>query len=83
MEDGGTQMDSGVKEKVSVAVDMSGVDWELLRKQKQHLLSAIDYFQGSEPDINEGLEGILNLLDHVQDEAEKVIGKEIVFGKGS
>ncbi len=49
-------------------IDLSGVDWPLLRDQKQVMLRVIDTVFDME---KEALTGILHLLDHLQDEAEK------------
>lgn len=58
-----------------ILVDCSLVDWELLRKQKEWLLLG-DTPKNSE----ECLEGLLGLLDHIQDSAALQIGSRVVFG---
>lgn len=52
--------------------DLSNINWELLKKQKVDLLYAID----ATPDsiIADSLEGILNLIDSIQDHAVDVMG---------
>jgi len=65
-----------------ISIDLSQVDWQLLRKQKQTLVDVIH--QGSKDDppvVTNHLTGLLHLLDHIQDEAAKVLGEEVVFGK--
>ena len=58
------------------------IDWKELRKQKRHL---IDIVMGTDSSITakqgEAIEGILNLLDCIQDEAALELGEEVVFGK--
>lgn len=49
------------------------IDWKLLAEQKQALVESLDS-QGN----SENLEGILNLLDAIQDAAEKD-GFPVVF----
>ena len=57
-----------------VMVDLSGVDWALLRRQKEWLMTQ----------DGEGAEGLLSLLDYVQDEAVDRAGLnvDLVFGPG-
>lgn len=66
--------------KVSLMFDVSiaEVDWALLRKQKVTLLQVMDTLQT--PWIEEDLQGIVNLLDSIQDQAAQVIGNNAVFG---
>ena len=58
---------------------MMGIDWALLRQQKLSLLQAIEE---AHPVIAQDLEGILHLIDHIQDEAaaNSEIGIKEVFG---
>jgi hypothetical protein len=58
---------------MEILIDMSTVDWKLLRRQKRQLVDSILH-----PDTKEGL---LSLLDYIQDEAAKVLGDKVVFGK--
>ena len=62
---------------------LASVDWELLREQKLELLGVIKAIpdEGASPRTVECLEGILGLLDSIQDEAAKDLGEEAVFGK--
>jgi len=57
--------------KRRILVDVSDVDWKLLRKQKLYL-SGLD---------TENVIGIVNFLDTIQDQATKIIGEKEVFGK--
>jgi len=63
------------------SIDLSRVDWELLRQQKLSLLFAIDT---ATPKTAEDLTGILHFLDLIQDEAaaNHHIGQDLVFGEG-
>lgn len=46
------------------------IDWSELRNQKTCLVTAIEYFKTVKvPEIPDGLEGILNLIDALQDYA--------------
>ncbi len=53
------------------------IDWALLRQQKQSLLEAMESVH---PSIAEDLDGILHLLDALQDEAASKYGSDAVFG---
>ena len=61
---------------------IQGIDWKELRKQKRHL---IDIVMGTDSSITakqgEAIEGILNLLDCIQDEAALELSDKVVFGK--
>jgi hypothetical protein len=68
--------------KPEIRVDMSGVDWNILREQKSVLLSERELAGGSgTPTAKAALSGIVHLLDHVQDSAARVIGAKSVFGR--
>ena len=54
-----------------ILVDVSVVDWKLLRKQKLYLSRL-----GTEYAV-----GIVNFLDNIQDQAAEQIGEREVFGK--
>jgi hypothetical protein len=60
-------------QKVTVPVN---VDWALLRKQKQWLVRMESMLKDSDEAT-----GLLGLLDDLQDEATKVLGDDVVFGK--
>lgn len=59
---------------------VEGVDWALLRAQKETLLHVIACFAGLPPEDH--LTGILHLVDAIQDKAaaDSGIGIEAVFG---
>lgn len=61
-------------------VDVSNVNWNLLRKQKLTLLNVIfpDKIKKSQLEL---LDGLLEFIDYIQDEAEKTLGRDVVFGK--
>ena len=65
-----------------IQVNLSQVDWQLLRKQKQALVEVIhQQSKDFSPAVMNHLTGLLHLLDHIQDEAAKVLGEKAVFGK--
>ena len=82
----GTGCDGQTSDAGTVSVNLSGVDWIMLRKQKETLValslftlkacSILGIAKGSESAI----EGVLGLLDHVQDQAAEILGQEAVFG---
>lgn len=62
----------------SVRVEVGGVDWTELRVQKRELSEIIKRRRKPWPDL---LEGLLNLLDSIQDQAAEQLGKDVVFGR--
>lgn len=64
---------------MKVLIDASEIDWRLLCKQKQGLMRMADTRVVSEEDAMVVLEGMLNLLDYIQDEAAKVLGESAIF----
>jgi len=70
-------------------LDASLIDFEEMRRQKTVLftqeLAANNRYErkgrGEDLDTAEAISGILNFLDYMMDEAEKVVGFEAVFGK--
>ena len=70
----------------TVQVDLSKVDWALLRKQKEALITASAALGKRQPFAalkqldTDAFEGLLNLLDHLQDSAATTLGEETVFG---
>ncbi len=52
------------------------IDWALLRSQKLTLLQAID---AGPPTVAEDLQGILHLIDALQDAASQHLGDGAVF----
>ncbi len=66
----------------TLPLDLGGVDWKMLRKQKESLLRAISIVDVQiSKKCQEDLTGILHLLDHVQDQAAERIGERAVFGR--
>lgn len=59
-------------------INFNTIDWKLLRKQK---ITLIEQISSCKPSSSENLEGILNLLDYIQDSAAEELGDKIVFGK--
>jgi hypothetical protein len=70
----------------NIPVDVSKVDWALLRKQKEALIAAAGVTSKRQPLATikkvdaDAFEGLLNLLDHIQDSAATVLGEKAVFG---
>lgn len=60
-----------------IIIDVGPVDWALLRTQKNF----ISQIQGRTKTAEEekATEGLLSFLDHIQDEAAKVVGEKTVF----
>jgi len=63
----------------AISIPADTVDWALLRKQKAVLVQIISD-RGTKSAPRKALEGIVELLDDIQDRAERVLGKEQVFG---
>lgn len=69
---------------MSISIDMTGIDWKLLAKQKNDLmtLARVVEVSGMRDVLKEeieSVEGIVNLIDHIQDEAALQIGATEVF----
>lgn len=54
----------------NVMIDVSKVDWKLLREQKLWLAAHDASYA----------EGLLSLLDHIMDQAAEILGEKKVFG---
>ncbi len=65
----------------SLVINLGKIEWGLLRKQKEALLFAVGYIQKAAPNRADALNGVLHILDRIQDEAAKQVGEEAVFGK--
>lgn len=61
--------------KHAIYIDVTDVDWRLLRKQKAALVDAAG---NSESPF---LQGLVHFLDDIQDQAALCIGETRVFGK--
>ena len=57
------------------------MDWKLLRKQKRSLVDVTSNGSSMTSKQKELLEGLINLIDAIQDEATEYLSEEIVFGK--
>ena len=62
------------------------LDWDLLRDQKECLLNVIDRLadrKATDMEKEEAncLNGIIHMVDDIQDQAAEIIGEEAVFGK--
>lgn len=62
---------------MKVLVDLTDVDWYLLREQKRQLVEMAHWLQQPEA---LAADGIIHLLDHIQDAAALQIGEAAVFG---
>lgn len=60
-------------------VKLNNMDWALLREQKLALVTMMMGGAHSEEE-KEALEGIVSLLDTIQDDAARQLGAEAVFG---
>jgi hypothetical protein len=72
---------------------INSMDWKLLREQKLHILGLLeraqsDYIHATDepillPEEKEALDGVLNLLDAIQDCAVDEVGlpSDVIFGK--
>ena len=64
-------------------IDLCGVDWPLLLKQKRTLITLIQEPNRSLPSESaRDLRGLLHLVDHLQDRAAEKLGEPAVFGPG-
>jgi hypothetical protein len=69
--------------KKPFTLDAAEVDWDLLREQKADLNEALVSGAALTPKAQSSVSGIVELLDYMQDEAEKAIGETAVFGHAS
>lgn len=60
---------------------ISKIDWKLLRKQKSHLVDVLMCNDTLTFKERRAIEGIINLLDSIQDEAALELSDKVVFGK--
>jgi DNA-directed RNA polymerase subunit RPC12/RpoP len=61
-------------------IDLSKVDWKLLREQKATLFGHAGVMHDDQRSYAH-FHGLLELLDHLMDEAAKTLGEKLVFGK--
>ena len=64
-----------------LTVSVAKVDWTLLRKQKMTLIEQAMKLSKTDTSTAEDLDGIIHLIDDIQDQAETVLGAEEVFGQ--
>ena len=66
----------------NITITMPCVDFNLLNKQKETLVRLSWGISGNlSKKEKEHIEGLLNFLDHFQDECAEQLGEKIVFGK--
>jgi len=64
----------------SIMIEVGGTDWKLLREQKLKLISMRLSIRPPN-DTVDVLDGIVNLIDNIQDQAAEQIGENKVFGR--
>lgn len=62
-------------------LDAAEIDWDLLREQKADLVEALESGTPLTPKAKFSVSGIVEMLDYLQDEAAKVLGKKAVLGR--
>jgi len=75
-----------------VKIDLSNVDWKALQDQKSVLIEQIGFEEGNlRGDADEddaiqrnidGMNGLLHLIDDIQDQAAGILGEDVVFSEG-
>lgn len=69
-----------MEENVSKAI--KGIDWKILRKQKLHLLEILNNDESNiTAEQHMSIEGIVCLIDSIQDESAEELSEETVFGR--
>jgi hypothetical protein len=63
-------------------IDLGKMDWKMLRGQKTALVVLAGSRKVSATET-EALDGIIALLDHIQDRAAEQVGAESIFGEGA
>jgi hypothetical protein len=66
--------------KVTVTLD---IDFRMFREQKRSLLNVLDVRAQNSFDKYDCLDGLVTLIDDIQDQAIEELSKEIVFGTGN
>jgi len=69
--------------KKPFTLDAAEIDWHRLREQKADLVEALESGTPLTPKAKFSVSGIVELLDYVQDESAKVLGRTAVFGRTS
>ena len=67
--------------KVTLVIPVRKIDWALLRRQKRVLVGVTLASRKFPPGFLRAADGLLGLLDFLQDEAETVLGPKAVFGR--
>lgn len=57
-----------------LTVDVSAVDWALLRRQKRALIDLV-HFKAATKNTCEHAEGLIHFLDHIQDTVAEQLGE--------
>ena len=58
------------------------IDWVLLREQKERLVALPwDLRDADLHSLTDAMDGIVHLIDHIQDCAAEELGEDIVFGR--
>ncbi len=70
---------------MTMTIDLSRTDWKLLRKQKEQLVSlellVLDADNKNDQHFIEAIDGLLNWIDDIQDQAAKQLGNKKIFGR--
>ena len=62
---------------MNVNINLNNVDWVLLREQKLWLIEAMSQLKSGDELLADGL---LGLLDDIQNQAALTLGEDVVFG---
>jgi hypothetical protein len=62
-----------------VIVDVSKINWKLLRKQKSTLIELLNRKVSLKE--KDHIDGIIAMVDHIQDWAAEILGEKDVFGR--
>jgi hypothetical protein len=62
-----------------VIVDISKINWKLLRKQKSTLIELLNRKVSLKE--KDHIDGVIAMVDHIQDRAAEILGEKEVFGK--
>lgn len=64
-----------------IAINVSRVNWKLLRKQKDKLVVESIISSDDNPKLSEALDGIISWIDDIQYQAALQLGERKVLGK--
>lgn len=65
---------------MKIIVDVSKVNWKLLRKQKITLINLLNRRDVSLQQ-KDHIDGVLALIDHIGDRAAEQLGEKVIFGR--